>query len=148
MPDFAIYGKASRGIYGNHNNISRICTILAIRVYTKSGVYIMLAVKNLEWRGVINMIRSYVGLLASVLPATLFVYLVGVIFLKRLKSTNITIMVGFFIAWFLAAIISLFMANQATVNSAREFILPATVIGVLITIFGIVIVEKRKVSEK
>jgi len=91
------------------------------------------------------MIRTYVGLLASVLPATLFIYIVGVLFPKRLKSTNITIIVGFFIAWFLAAIISLFMADQATVNSAREFILPVTFLGVFITIFGIVIVGKRKI---
>jgi len=83
-------------------------------------------------------------LMASALPATLLIYFIGTIFLKKLKLTGATIGVGFVAAWFISSVIALLIAEQPTAGSAMESVVPAALIGSIIALVGIAAAGKRK----
>lgn len=84
------------------------------------------------------------GVFAAALPGTLLFFFMGVIILKKLKLTAITVVVGFFIAWLISAVAAMIIADQATANSAIQSIVPASLIGSIIGLIGIGIAGKRK----
>ena len=85
-------------------------------------------------------------LLASALPATLLIYFIGALFLKRLKLTGVTIVVGFFAAWLITAVVGLLIADQPTAGSAMKLVVPAALVGSIIALIGIATAGKRKAS--
>ncbi|MDZ7642184.1 MAG: hypothetical protein U5J62_09200 [Desulfurivibrio sp.] len=90
------------------------------------------------------MIKQFTFLLASVLPATLLIYFMGAIFLKKLKLTTGAIVVGFFAACFFAVVVALLIADQPTVNSAMQSAAIAAFVGSVIASIGIAMIGKRK----
>lgn len=86
----------------------------------------------------------FVFLLASVLPATLLIYFIGAIFLKKLKLTGATIVVGFFAAWLITAVVALIIADRPTVDSAMRSAVLAALVGSIIALIGIATAGKRK----
>lgn len=86
-------------------------------------------------------------LLASAFPAALLFYFVGAAFLKRLRLTNVTIIVGFIAAWFASAVIALIIADQPTIESATQSVIPAALVGSLIALVGIVLAGRRKPAQ-
>jgi hypothetical protein len=90
------------------------------------------------------MLRAFVGLLAFFLPATLLFFSIGTIFLKKLKLTFSTFVFGFFVAWIVAAVVALVIADQPTANSARESMVSASLAGSIFALIGISVGGKRK----
>lgn len=85
-------------------------------------------------------------LLAEALPATLLIYFMGSLFLGKLKLTGVAIAVGFFAAWLITAVVALLIADQPTVNSASQVIVPAALVGSIIALISIATAGKRKAS--
>mgnify|MGYP000175682841 CR=1 FL=1 len=88
--------------------------------------------------------HSFGLLLAGVLPASLLIYLIGTLFLKRLRLTGITKAVGFLVAWLVTAIVALIMAKEPSANSAMEVMGPAAFIGAVVGLLAIALAGKRK----
>lgn len=88
--------------------------------------------------------RAFAGLLASSLPATALFFLIGAVFLKKLRLTFNTLMLGFFMSWLIAAVFALLIADQPTVGSAMKSIVPSSLVGSILGLAGIGIAGKRK----
>ena len=87
---------------------------------------------------------SLFRVLASALPGTLLFFIIGVIILKKLKLTAITVVFGFFISWLISAFAAMIIADQLTANSSIQSVVPASFIGSIIGLVGIGIAGKRK----
>ena len=87
---------------------------------------------------------AFAGLLAGVLPATILLYFVGSLFLKKQRLTGATIAVGFFAAWFTTAVIALIIADQPTADSAMQSAVPAALVGSIVALVGVATAGKRK----
>ena len=94
------------------------------------------------------MISAFGLLMASALPASLLIYLVGSIFLRSFKVAGPAIAIGYVAALVMSAVIALLIADQPTVESAMKSIAPAALIGSLIALVGVGIAGKRKRSSQ
>jgi len=92
--------------------------------------------------------HAFALLLAAALPATLLIYFIGSLFLKKLKLTGITIAVGFLSAWLITAVVALLIADHPTTNSATQSVVPAALVGSIIALIGIATAGKRKPSSE
>ena len=88
-------------------------------------------------------------LLAGLLPASLFIYLIGLlivggVFVKNMKVASVTVLVGFIAAWVIAAIVSIIISKEHTAGSAMEEMIPAVIIGSIISLIGVIFAFKNK----
>ena len=90
------------------------------------------------------MFYAFSILLAFMLPITALAYLFGLVLITKLHLTGLAKFVGFLIAWFSTALISLLMSEERTVNSAQNEMFPAALAGMLIGVLLIAVAGKRK----
>ncbi len=90
------------------------------------------------------MFHAFGLLLASALVPTMLVYSVGMLFIRRLRLTNLTQVAGLLIALIFTAILALIMAPEPTTQSASGQVMLASIAGSLAAIIIVALAGKRK----
>jgi hypothetical protein len=86
----------------------------------------------------------FIMLFMTVLPSTLIAYAIGLIFIKKLRLTKLTLFGGLIATWIFTAIIALMIAETPNVNSASKKALSAAFIASMIGVGGIASIGRRR----